>query len=375
MIKILVCGDYVPQDRVSKLIYNENYALVFSEVKKFTTQADYSIVNLEAPVVETSAQPIEKCGPNLKCSARAIKALKYAGFDMVTLANNHFYDYGEEGVKQTLEACENESIAVVGGGMNITEAARIIYKEINSIKIAFINCCENEFSIATKTSAGSNPLNPIQQYYAIQEAKQKADKIIIIVHGGHEHYQLPSPRMKETYRFFIDAGADAVINHHQHCFSGYEVYKEKPIIYGLGNFSFDRPQFRGNIWNEGYMVMLIIDDNLSFEIIPYKQSDDNPGICILGFEDKQVFEQKVLMLNRIIADTELLRQKQEIMMEKCKINYQLLLQPYRSRFGKKLYAYGLAPSFVNTRKRLSLLNYFKCESHFERFLYAIKTMK
>ena len=133
MIKILVCGDYVPQDRVANLIDNEDYASVFSEVKEFTAQADYSIVNLEAPVVESTVRPIEKCGPNLKCSAKAVKALKYAGFDMVTLANNHFYDYGDEGVKQTLDVCESEGIAVVVGGMNIAEAARIVYKEIKAI--------------------------------------------------------------------------------------------------------------------------------------------------------------------------------------------------------------------------------------------------
>ena len=86
-----------------------------------------------------------------------------------------------------------------------------------------------------------NPLLPIQQFYKIQEAKENADYVLVIVHGGIEHYQLPTSRMIETYRFFIDAGADAVVNHHQHCYSGYERYKSKPIIYGLGNLLFDNP--------------------------------------------------------------------------------------------------------------------------------------
>jgi poly-gamma-glutamate synthesis protein (capsule biosynthesis protein) len=121
----------------------------------------------------------------------------------------------------------------VGGGTNLQEASKILYKKIDEKVLALINCCENEFSIATEVTAGSNPLNPIQQYYAIQEAKSKADYVLVIVHGGHELWQLPSPRMQETYRFFIDAGADAVVNHHQHCYSGYEIYKKKPYILNL----------------------------------------------------------------------------------------------------------------------------------------------
>ena len=130
----------------------------------------------------------------------------------------------------------------------------ILYKEIGDKKLAVINCCEHEFSIATETTAGSNPLNPISQYYAIKEAKEKADYVLVIVHGGHEHYQLPSTRMQETYRFFIDVGADAVVNHHQHCYSGYEYYNGKPIMYGLGNFCFDEGLKKTKQWHEGYIV-------------------------------------------------------------------------------------------------------------------------
>lgn len=113
-MKILIAGDSCPMYRVAKLIEEEDYKSVFSEVIEYTKLADYSIVNLEAPVVETEAKPIEKCGPNLKCTSKAVKALKYAGFDMATLANNHFYDYGDDGIKQTLDACQKEGIDVVG---------------------------------------------------------------------------------------------------------------------------------------------------------------------------------------------------------------------------------------------------------------------
>ena len=372
-MKILIAGDFCPMDRVAKLIDKEDYESVFGEIVKYTKLADYSIVNLEAPIVETEAKPIDKCGPNLKCTSKAVKALKYAGFGMATLANNHFYDYGDDGVKQTLDACQKEGIDVVGGGMNITDAAKTFYKEIKGVKVAFVNCCEHEFSIATDTSGGSNPLNPIQQYYAIKEAKQNADRVIVIVHGGHEHYQLPSPRMKETYRFFIDAGADAVINHHQHCYSGYEIYHNKPIMYGLGNFSFDWPKRRNSIWNEGYMVMLNIEgENVSFETIPYIQGNDNAGICIMDASNKQKFNSEIIKLNSIIADDKQLQCTHEKWMTNNSKGYLLALEPYQGRYLSALYFRSLLPSFLNKKKCYRILNYVNCEAHLDRLKFMVK---
>lgn len=371
MLKILIAGDYCPCDRVLDLIESENYKEIFGEVPDYTTQADYSIVNLEAPVVISQAKPIEKCGPNLKCSPKAVKALKYADFDMVTLANNHFYDYGEVGVEDTLSSCSEENIDVVGGGVNLDDASKVFYKEINGIKFAVINCCEREFSIATDCSGGANPLNPIQQYYAICAAKEKSDKIIVIVHGGHEHFNLPSPRMKEVYRFFIDAGADVVINHHQHCYSGYEEYNGKPIFYGIGNFCFDRNSQRNTLWNEGYMIMLNIDDDISYDIIPYFQANESPGIHILSKEESNIFYTRLQKLNEIISNDDLLIRVREKFMAETTRGYLLPLEPYQNKCLKALYWRGLLPSTIGKR-RIQLLNYLQCESHIERLVYSLQ---
>lgn len=138
-----------------------------------TSEADYNIINMEAPIVSGEGTPITKNGSNLKVNSCAIDALKWASFDCVTLANNHFYDYGEKGVKDTLIACRERCIDYVGAGLNLTEASQTLYKEIHGKTFAIINCCEHEYSIAAENSGGSNPINPIQQYYAINEAKNK----------------------------------------------------------------------------------------------------------------------------------------------------------------------------------------------------------
>lgn len=371
-MKILIAGDFCPRDRVASLIEEEKYNEIFGEVKSYTNNVDLAIVNLEAPIVESSnAKPIEKCGPNLRCTSKAIDALKYAGFNMVTLANNHLYDFGEEGLKNTLEACKKGNIATVGAGLSLMEASKTCFQNINGQTLAIVNCCEHEFSIATDSTGGCNPLNPIRQYYAILEAKKRADKVIVIVHGGHELFNLPSPRMKETYRFFIDAGADVVVNHHQHCYSGYEEYKGKTIFYGLGNFCFDRDSQRSTSWNEGYMVMLNIEKGISYAIIPYLQGNDSPGVCILSEEEKFVFDDRITSLNAIISDDGQLISEREQFMYKTRRGYLLSLEPYQNKYLSALYWRGLLPSTIRKRK-MRLLNYLQCESHIERLLYSLQ---
>lgn len=218
---LLIAGDFCDRYRISDLIARGNYASLFDDIKYLTEQADVSIINFEFPIVLHAGVPIAKSGPTLQGQPAAVDAVKYAGFNVCTLANNHILDQGTKCCIETRELLENAGIKTVGIGKNSAEAATVLYiNQKEKGTLAIVNCCEHEFSIATDTTAGANPLNPIQQYYNIQEARTKADYVLVIVHGGHEHYALPSPRMKETYRFFIDAGADAIINHHQHCYSG-----------------------------------------------------------------------------------------------------------------------------------------------------------
>lgn len=372
MIKLTICGDFCPGDRVQRLIESGNYDSIFGEVITYTSEADLNIINLEAPVLIGQGRPIAKCGPHLKCSYKAVDAIKSAGFNLVTLANNHFYDYGEQGVYDTMETCLKYQIDTVGGGKDITEASKIYYKEIKGCKIAIINCCEREFSIATESHGGSNPLNPIQQYYCIKKAKESSDYVIVIIHGGHEYYNLPSPRMKETYRFFIDSGADAVINHHQHCYSGYEKYKDKPIFYGIGNFCFDRQNKRNSIWNKGYIVCLNLnEDKINYDIIPYIQGDEQPGVSI-NRVDKDAFFASLKEINGKISNNTVLYNEHISFMNKKKKWYKLIFEPYQNKFLRALYMRGILPSLMSKNRRMNILNYISCESHRETSINAFE---
>ena len=198
------------------------------------------------------------------------------------------------------------SISVVGGGENSVQAKSPLILESKGKRIAIINACEHEFSIADCGHGGSNPLDLINMQQDITNMRGKVDFVVVIIHGGIEYYPYPTPRMKRWYRHFIDLGADAVINHHQHCINGYEVYKEKPIFYGLGNFYF--PEFIGvkesNTWGSGYAICLTLDDSVNFNLIPYYQ--DVEGISL---RNQKKFKQEMELLNLPIADDLLLQQK------------------------------------------------------------------
>lgn len=375
---LLFAGDYYPNRRVVPLIEKNETTVIDDDIRELVSSADYSVFNYESPIVTNSDyKPIVKAGPNLKSTEKAAQYIKDVGFKMATLANNHILDYGGEALEDTIEILKGLQFDIVGTGKNLEEAGSVLYKSIGGKDFAFINCCEHEFSIATETQAGANPLNPISQYYAIMEAKENADYVIVIVHGGTEHYQLPSQRMIDTYRFFIDAGANVVVNHHQHCYSGYEEYKCGVIFYGLGNFCFDSftEQNIGNttIWNEGYMVLLDFSkEKLSYKLYPYIQCAKEPTVELMDKGDMKNFIERIEELNSIIQNPLQLKTCNERWMSESYLQQQYILLPYPNRFLLSAATRGWIPNGLNKDRVTRLLNKVDCESHRDRLLYFLK---
>ena len=377
-MNILIAGDFCQDRGVNSLVMAGRYDF-FDKIRPIVEEADYSIVNFEFPVVTSPdrAHPIRKAGPCLKGSVGGVKAVKYAGFDCCTLANNHTLDQGEQCLVDTVDAIAGEGLDHVGAGRDLEEAGQTLYREINGETLAVINCCEHEFSIATPTSAGANPLNPIRQWYKIREAREKADYVLVIVHGGHEHYQLPSVRMKDTYRFFIDAGADAVVNHHQHCYSGYEVWQGKPIFYGLGNLLFEDSRMKGvKTWEEGCMAVIDFRrDGIGYRQEPYVQCRSGISVTPLTSAERTAFDRHITELNAIIADRKCLKADNEAYYDRCACGELVNLEPYRGRVLVKLFLLGLLPRCIKNKKAIGILNHVDCESHRDRLIHALRQQK
>jgi hypothetical protein len=220
----------------------------------------------------------------------------------------------------------------------------------------------------------SNPLSLVSNYNDIKEAKASADFVIVVFHGGNEMHQLPSPRIKETFRFYAEAGANCVIGHHTHCYSGYETYKGAKIFYGLGNFVFDYRKISAKIWNDGLAVFITVKDDLTadYEVIPYVQNAESPGVRLMTPEEQNDFNVKINELNSIIQNDELLEKEFNEFVKSKKSQYEGYLEPVTGRILSALVKKKILPSFLKSDKKMLYLNLIRCEAHKDVILKLLK---
>jgi hypothetical protein len=370
-VKILITGDLCPQNRIEKQVLNSDFASVFNDFIDVFNSNDLNVTDLECPLVK-SGIPRKKFGPHQKAHPKCIEILKYADIGLAALANNHIMDYGSLGAKETIMLCRNSGINTVGVGTGFAESRRPFYINIRNLRFAFLNFADNEFITSTDGTFQANPINIATNYYDIKKAKEQSDYLILIIHGGNEFYNLPSPRIKSIYRLFIDFGADAVISHHTHHFSGYEIYNGKPIFYGLGNFIYDWPGRINEAWNKGFVVRLKISDKIGFDVIPLKQCNESVGVFHLDHEENQAFIGEICNLNEIIADDSRLEAEFIKYCTSVFPMYDAFIEPYFGKFITSVRKRGLFPKLMNEKKRLLLLNITRCESHRDVLLRLLK---
>lgn len=173
-----------------------------------------------------------------------VSILKELGVDLVTLANNHVYDYGKDALLDTFSTLSDAEIPYFGAGHNLEEAKKPYYIEKNGKTIAFIGASRAEKNKLTPQATEDSP--GILRCYdtslvleAIREADAIADYVIVFVHWGTEYSDILEDVQITDGHDFIDAGADAVIGAHSHCLQGFEFYKHVPIVYSLGNYWFN----------------------------------------------------------------------------------------------------------------------------------------
>jgi len=293
MLDIVIGGDMCPIGRNEDYFRRGDAAALLDGLLEEFQKADLSIVNLECPLI-TASSPISKIGPVLGADVSCLRALESAGIDIVGLANNHILDHGSAGLRSTLAACEKAGMETVGAGENLTEARRILIREIKGIRIGILGMAEHEFSIATARSGGANPLDVIDYVRNVSERRSDFDYLIVLLHGGSEHYPYPSPRVRDTCRFLIEQGANAVISQHSHCAGCWESYRHGHIVYGQGNLIFDFPSPR-ETWNTGFLVKLSVKPGgqSSLSIVPHTQSHGGPGAARLRGQEEAAFLRQI----------------------------------------------------------------------------------
>ena len=266
-MKILIGADIVPKtDEVKQLFIDGDTQALFGGVCDLIKDADCTIVNLECALTK-SENEIPKFGPCLKADPLCADTLKKLGVTHVALSNNHTFDFGIEGLKDTMESLDRVGLPYTGVGENDEDSRKPYIIEQDGKKIGLINVCEHEYSYALPNRMGANPYDPYLTMQDIRELKKRTDFVIVLYHGGKEHCRYPSPRLRNLCREMVLCGADVVLTQHSHCIGCYEEYEGGHILYGQGNFHFCWPGHQ-EMWYTSLLVELEIDKSVAIKFIP-----------------------------------------------------------------------------------------------------------
>ncbi len=372
-VSLMIGGDIVPTQK-NKILFTDGEIekLIGSSLRRILAKCDFRIFNLEVPITNT-VRPIFKWGPNLWTSVNSIKGIKALEPSLLTLANNHIMDQGNQGFISTIDILKENEIPYVGAGSDIKEALKGYILEKNEIRIGVYACAENEFSIASDNCMGANPFDPLESPEHITELKKYCDYVIVLYHGGREHYRYPSPYLQKVCRKLAEKGADFVICQHSHCIGCFEEFGNSTIIYGQGNFIFDGSD--SEYWKTSILLNISFEKNKAeIHYIPILKTDH----CIRIAEEQQSNE----ILNAFFCRSAEITESGFIIQEYKKlaetsIFYYLMAFHNKSIFYRavnKLSGDILRKRLYSKKSLLRIRNFIECEAHRELLLDGLKIL-
>lgn len=254
------------------------YGILSEEIVKYMNDTDLMIINSEFSF-SNRGTPTPNKTYTFRANPDNVSIYKEMGVDLVTLANNHVYDFGESAFLDTLTTLDNAGIPRIGAGKNLAEAKKAYYFVMNGYKIAFINACRAEkYRLtpgATDTSSGIFlAYDPALFAEEIKKAKENSDYVIALIHWGTEDSHELQEVQKETGKLYIDSGADMVVGTHAHALQGVEFYKDKLIAYNLGDFIFSHGRQDTGILS----WVLNFDGSSQYLFVPALQDDYKTSI-------------------------------------------------------------------------------------------------
>lgn len=262
-VSMIFGGDIMLSRTVNKRMSDYNdYAWPARLIASSTNLADITIFNLESPFLKDSTYSVASGSFSFKANPLSVGTLTLLGADVVSLANNHMLNAGRQGLVDTIDILKENNINSIGAGLNDDAARAGVVLEVNGWKIAFLAYAyPQDSSIATDERAGIANMNLEDLKIDIKRLKNKSDLVIVLMHAGVEYVSQANKEQINFAHSAIDYGADAVIGHHPHWPQNWEIYKDKPIFYSLGNFIFDQMWSQGT--SQGVLAELIFREDLS----------------------------------------------------------------------------------------------------------------
>ncbi len=288
-------GDISFAEGYNNMVYYHNNGdditkCIAPEVIARMDAADIMMINNEF-TYSNRGKPLSGKTFTFRAKPETVANLTTLSADIVSLANNHVYDYGETALLDTMDTLRQQGIPYVGAGRNLDEAKEIVYFQAGDMKIAYVSATQVERSYvftkeATATSAGVlRTFDPTAFLEVIRKAKENSDFVVVYVHWGTEGLNRFEADQQNLGHQYIDAGADLVIGDHTHCLQGVEYYKGVPIFYSLGNFWFNSRTLDTGIVEADVSM----DGILEFRFVPCLQSGCRTTLVADQAKRQQVF--------------------------------------------------------------------------------------
>lgn len=244
-VKIATLDDIMLDREVGRRFAESPKDFDFTEIAAILQGYDLVIANLENPVgIRGAPHPLQDKNVAFRCHPNTLKILKNLNVNVVSIANNHLLDYGEQTLKDTLSHLDDANIHRVGGGKDYDEANKPIYFNIRGHKIAILASVmiySASTQKASKSSPGVADYNIRKLVSQVRKLKSKGCMVIVTIHWGIEYCFYPIPYQSAQAHQLIDAGAALILGHGPHYPQGIEKYGQTEIVHSLGNFIFDEP--------------------------------------------------------------------------------------------------------------------------------------
>lgn len=240
-VEILAVGDVMPARWVERRLRTHGYGYAFASTTGILTAGQITFANLESPLVP--GDPVEAFQMVFRGDPEFAGALADAGVDVVSLANNHAGDQGEDGLAATIETLGAAGVRAVGAGVGDSARDPVVV-ETETGSVAFLAYADArwipERYLAAEGRAGVAPLTPDLVAEDVAAARALADFVVVSMHAGTEYEPAPDATQRAAAEAAARAGADLVIGHHPHVLQPIDRIGTTTVAWSLGNFVFDQ---------------------------------------------------------------------------------------------------------------------------------------
>ena len=365
-------ADIVPTETNQKYFAEGDAEHLFGkEILDYLSSVDFRSFNLETPLTQHEEEVFYP-GPYMRADPETVHAISALNPSLITIGNNHILDQGSQGCLDTMKTLSDAGISFIGAGKCLDEAAEPFIIDTGEGTVGIYNCTEYEFAAASKNAPGGNPYDPLESFDAVRALKEKCGVVIVLYHGGKEFYRYPSPALQRICRKFAECGAGLVICQHTHCIGCAEEYAGAHIVYGQGNFVFDRKETEYK--KTGLFVECSVENGRIKEVsyVPFVKAKECVRLAEKNISDTILAEMSQRS-SRIMEEGFIESEYEKLAAEQFPVYLKKILGKKKwLRFMNKVTKGNYIKDYYSRKEALAFLNVIGTDNHAELFKAGLR---